>query len=90
MLRYLNIPVAGRLPSDEQVAEFTRIVENAGYFPLMIHCGTANRTGTMWTLYRARRRIPISIAVEEGRTIGMQRDREDAVLQHLGHPTGGQ
>ncbi len=89
-LRYFNIPFASRLPSDEQVAEFARIVENAAYFPLMIHCGTANRTGTMWTLYRARRGIPISIAVEEGRTIGMQRDREDAVLKHLGHPAGGQ
>lgn len=39
---------------------------------------------------RARRGIPISIAVEEGRTIGMQHDREEAVLKHLGHPTGGQ
>ena len=37
----------------------------------------------MWTLYRAHRGVPISIAVEEGRTIGMQRDREKAVLNRL-------
>ena len=86
-LRYLNIPVTTTVPSDKQVAEFARIVEDAKYFPLLIHCGSANRVGAMWTLYLARQGIPISIAVDEGRTIGMQRDREDAVLKHLGHRT---
>ena len=89
-LRYLNIPVTVMVPSDDQVAEFARIVEDAAYFPLIIHCGTANRVGAMWTLYRARRSIPISIALEEGRTIGLQGDREKAVLKHLEHPTGAQ
>ena len=82
-MRYLNIPVTVMVPSDEQVAQFARIVEDAAYFPLIIHCGTANRVGAMWTLYRAHRGIPISIAVEEGRTIGLQGDREKAVLKHL-------
>ncbi len=86
-LRYFNIPLTEIIPSDDQITEFARIVEDATYFPLLIHCKTANRTGAMWTFYRARRGIPISIAVEEGRTIGMQQDREDAVLNHLGRPT---
>ena len=89
-LRYLNIPVTVMVPSDDQVAEFARIVEDATFFPLIIHCGTANRVGAMWTLYRARRSIPISIALEEGRTIGLQGDREKAVLEHLGRPTNHQ
>ena len=87
-LRYLNIPVTTTVPSDQQVAEFARIIESATYFPLLIHCASANRVGAMWTLYLAQRGIPISIAVDEGRTIGMQRDREEAVLKHLGRPTG--
>ena len=49
----------------------------------MIHCGSASRVGAMWTLYRGYRGIPISIAIEEGRTIGMKRDREEAVLKRL-------
>jgi len=89
-LRFLNIPFTDSVPSDAQVAEFARIVEDSTHFPLIIHCGTANRTGAMWTLYRAHRGVPISIAVEEGRTIGMQRDREKAVLNRLGRPTGNQ
>ena len=83
----MNIPVVEIIPSDDQVIRFARIVEDAKYFPLLIHCGSANRVGTMWTLYLALQGIPISIAVDEGRTIGMQRDREDAVLKHLGHRT---
>jgi len=85
-LRYLNIPVTLILPSDEQVVEFARIVEESTYFPLLIHCGSANRVGAIWVLYLVHRGIPISIAVEEGRTIGMQGDRENAVLKYLGHP----
>jgi uncharacterized protein (TIGR01244 family) len=85
-LRYVNIPVPGLLPSDAQVTEFGRIVEDAKNFPLMIHCGSASRVGAMWTLYRVRKSIPLSIALEEGRTIGMQQNREDAVLKRLGRP----
>jgi uncharacterized protein (TIGR01244 family) len=84
-LRYFNIPVKD-VPSDAQVEEFARIVEDAAHFPILIHCGSAGRVGAMWTLYRARNGIQISIAVDEGRTIGMKRDREDAVLKRLGHP----
>jgi uncharacterized protein (TIGR01244 family) len=84
-LRYFNIPVKD-VPSDAQVEEFARIVEDVAHFPILIHCGSAGRVGAMWTLYRARNGIQISIAVDEGRTIGMKRDREDAVLKRLGHP----
>ena len=83
-LRYLNIPVTVTVPSDEQVAEFARIVEDAAYCPLLIHCGSANRVGAIWALYLVRRGMPVSIAVEEGRTIGLQGDREKAVLNQLG------
>jgi len=68
------------------VVEFARIVEESTYFPLLIHCGSANRVGAIWVLYLVHRGIPISIAVEEGRTIGMQGGRENAVLKYLGHP----
>ena len=86
-LRYLNIPVSNIIPSDDQVAEFARIVEDRRNFPLLVHCGSANRVGAMWVLYLVQHRsTPIAFAVEEGRTIGMKRDREDAVLKHLGYP----
>jgi uncharacterized protein (TIGR01244 family) len=88
-LRYANIPVTDVLPSDAQVAEFGRLVEDAKLFPLMIHCGSGNRVGTMWTMYRVQKGIPFEIAVEEGRTTGMQPSRETAVRKRFAQPSPG-
>lgn len=89
-LRYANIPVTDVLPSDAQVAEFGRLVEDEKLFPLMVHCGSGNRVGTMWTVYRVQKGIPFAIAVEEGRTTGMQPSRENAVRKRFGQPLLGQ
>jgi uncharacterized protein (TIGR01244 family) len=82
-LRYLNIPVTDELPSEAQVSAFARVVEDASNAPLLVHCASANRVGTMWTLYRTRTGFPLAQAIEEGRAIGMQKGREDAVLRRL-------
>lgn len=83
-LRYLNIPVTEELPSEAQVVAFARIVEDAAsHAPLLVHCASANRVGAMWSLYRVRGGATLAQAVAEGRTIGMQKAREDAVLRRL-------
>ena len=76
-------------PTDAQVEDFTRIVENSANRPILVHCHTANRVGAMWTLYRARKGVPFAIALEEGRTIGLQPGREKAVRARLGEPPLG-
>lgn len=83
-LHYFNIPVTDELPSSAQIAEFGRIVEDTKHQPLLVHCASANRVGTIWTLYRVGTGVPFSIAVEEGRTTGMQPSRENAVRKRLG------
>jgi uncharacterized protein (TIGR01244 family) len=75
-LRYVNIPVTGGGPTDAQVAEFARVVGDANNAPLLVHCVSANRAGAMWALYRVRQGIPLSVALEEGRTAGLQPERE--------------
>ena len=88
-LRYVNIPFTDAVPSLAQIAEFGRIVENAGHYPLMIHCVSANRVGAMWMLYRLKSGMPMSTAIAEGRAIGMQAPRENAVRASLGLPMLG-
>jgi protein tyrosine phosphatase (PTP) superfamily phosphohydrolase (DUF442 family) len=66
------------------VSEFSRIVEDAAHSPLLVHCASGNRVGAMWALYRARKGVAVAVAMEEGRRIGMQQARADAVLQRLG------
>jgi uncharacterized protein (TIGR01244 family) len=75
-LRYVNIPVTGSGPTDAQVAEFARVVGDANNAPLLVHCVSANRAGAMWTLYRVRHGTPPSVALEEGRTVGLRPERE--------------
>ena len=82
-LRYVNIPVTGGIPTDAQIAEFARVVEDANNAPLLVHCASANRVGAMWTLYRVRQGVPLSIAFEEGRTAGLRPDNEAELRKRL-------
>lgn len=84
-LRYVNIPVTTEVPTDAQIVEFARVVENAGNYPLIVHCASANRVGAMWTLYRVARGTPVATAIAEGRTIGLS-TRESAVRGRLARP----
>jgi hypothetical protein len=36
-LRYSNIPMTNGLPTDAQIAEFGRIVEDAANYPILVH-----------------------------------------------------
>lgn len=71
-------------PTDSQVAEFAALVEDTKHFPLLVHCVSANRVGAMWALYRAQVGAPVSLAIEEGRAIGLQPAREIDVRKRLG------
>ncbi|WGL16996.1 protein tyrosine phosphatase family protein [Microbulbifer bruguierae] len=78
-IRYVNLPVSGGAPSDELIAELGAILEDASAGPVLLHCASGNRVGTVWAIYRAKRGIPLDIAIEEGRTAGMRPSREAQV-----------
>lgn len=84
-LTYVNIPVTTATPTDDQIAAFARVVENAANHPVLVHCHTSNRVGAMWALYRASRGVPGEIAIEEGRASGLA-SREAGVRAKLGLP----
>jgi uncharacterized protein (TIGR01244 family) len=83
-LRYVNIPITDAPPTDAQIAAFGRMVEDAGASPLLVHCGSGNRVGAMWTIYRTRAGTPVTTALAEGRRIGLAGSRETTVRQLLG------
>jgi len=85
-IRYFHIPVTTKAPTEEQIAEFARIVADPANQPLLLNCHSANRAGAMWALYRASQGVPGEVAVEEGRTAGMTSGREAAVRERLGLP----
>jgi uncharacterized protein (TIGR01244 family) len=85
-LKYINIPVTEKAPTDDQVKAFARLVEDPANYPILVNCHTANRVGAMWALYRAGAGVPAEIAIEEGRAVGLMPSREKTVRERLGAP----
>jgi uncharacterized protein (TIGR01244 family) len=89
-LDYVSIPVATHAPDANEVAAFTKYVNDPKYYPILVHCESSNRVGAMWALYRAKNGVPPEIAVQEGRTVGLKPSREAAVREILKLPPLGQ
>ena len=77
-MRYINIPVTSAGISEEQLTNFSSMVEQAAT-PVLLHCASGNRAGAMWTAYRLSKGIAPDIAFEEGRTAGMQISMEEKI-----------
>lgn len=70
-LRYINIPVSSA-PKPEQVDEFIKAVKDKDNQPMLIHCGSANRVGAFWMIYRVvDQGWPEDKALEEATKIGL-------------------
>lgn len=84
-LRYLNLPVTEDLPTAEQLAEFTRVVDDPANQPVLVYGDDIERVAAMWAFYRARQGVPPEIALLDGLTAGLGA-RADAVRAGLGLP----
>lgn len=85
-LNYINLPVTELAPVADQVAAFTRLVQDPSNYPILLHCESSNRVGALWALYRAGTGVPAEIAIQEGRTVGLKPSREKAVREILKLP----
>jgi protein tyrosine phosphatase (PTP) superfamily phosphohydrolase (DUF442 family) len=86
-LRRLSVPMPAR-PGPELDAfldQLTGILNESANYPILLNCGTANRAAAAWTLYRARKGVPPTVAIEEGRALGLT-SREALVREVLGLP----
>jgi uncharacterized protein (TIGR01244 family) len=71
-LRFINIPVQSSAPKPEQVTDFIKAVKDNSNQPMLIHCGSANRVGAFWMIYRVvDQGWPEDKALEEAITIGL-------------------
>ena len=51
-MRYVSVPVVSSAPKPEQVDDFIKAVKDKDNQPMLIHCGSANRVGAFWMIYR--------------------------------------
>ena len=71
-MRYINIPVTGNDPKAEQAEAFINVVKDAQNHPMLIHCGSANRVGAFFMIYRVvEQGWAEEKALEEAKQIGL-------------------
>ena len=71
-MRYVSIPVVSSAPKPEQVDEFIKAVKDKDNQPMLIHCGSANRVGAFWMIYRVvEQGWAENRALEEATKIGL-------------------
>ena len=84
-LPYRNIPLSRDDAILAEVEEIAALLDDAINYPILVHCGSANRAGAFWALYRAGQGIDKITAIEEGRAAGMT-SREPQIRELLGLP----
>lgn len=75
-LKYFNIPVVYRNPTEAQADEFLKITDDQANRPMFIHCTAAIRVGAFWAIRRAvRDGLAVDAALEEGKKVGLNGDQ---------------
>lgn len=84
-IAYENVPLAKDATAWDQVDRVAELLADRSNYPVLLHCGSANRAGAVWALHRTRQGVPALIAIEEGRAVGLT-SRETQVRELLGLP----
>lgn len=76
-------------PSDDtawaQISILEEVFADPTNYPVLLHCGSANRAAAAWALYRARVGVDPVTALEEALALGLT-SREPFVRDQLGLP----
>lgn len=81
-MRYIHIPVVTADPDPKRVDEFIRAVEDRKNHPMLLYCGSANRVGAFWMIYRVvADGWTEEKAMEEAVKIGLTRPELKAFVQ---------
>lgn len=71
-MKYVNIPVSYRSPTDADVDAFLKITDDPANRSIFAHCTVAIRVGAFWLIRRVvRDGMPWDAALDEARKIGL-------------------
>jgi len=90
-LEYHNPTFGGPLPLTDEVLDETRALLRDAPKPLLIHCASANRTGTVWLAYRVLDcDVPIDEALIEAQQVGLRSEKNtEYVLDYVRRNSDG-
>ncbi len=80
-MRYISIPVDGKIPSQKQVNDFTQKVVDASSDMLLVYAPNSALLGTMWAAYLINLGAPVEFAIKQGNELGMEVEQE-AIIRH--------
>ncbi len=81
-MQYLHVPIVSAAPDTNRIADFIKAVDDPKHHPMLIYCGSANRVGAFWMIYRVvRDGWTEDKAFEEAVKIGLTRPELKAFVQ---------
>jgi len=82
-LEYVNVPFAS-VPTDADLERVYALLNKAENGKILLHCASSNRSGLVWSLYRATQHgVPAEAALAEGKAAGLK-SLEKAAREKLG------
>lgn len=70
-LEYVSVPITPASFSQQQVDQVAKVLDDPKAGPILLHCGSANRVGAVWTVIQAQRGKSYEAAEAEGKQIGL-------------------
>jgi uncharacterized protein (TIGR01244 family) len=73
-MEYLSVPMPpGELPSETELKKIYSALGISGEQKVLLHCGSSNRVGMIWALYRGSEQgLGVEDAIAEGKQAGMK------------------
>lgn len=72
-MKYVHVPLGKEEPTEEQLQSIMKLLGEAGETPVLMHCGSANRVGYAWSMFRATKQgVPADEALAEGKKVGLR------------------
>jgi uncharacterized protein (TIGR01244 family) len=83
-LNYLNVPIEASQITDEQIDLFSQTLMNDANYPMVVHCGSANRVGGLILLHRVlKENVEPEEALLEARRVGLRSALEKLLIKRL-------
>jgi uncharacterized protein (TIGR01244 family) len=83
LIGYFSVPLAGEVPTPQEVERLRKIVGAAENGPILIYGMDRDQAAASWALLRAAMGVPPELALQEGLTAGL-RSRLAPVKDRLG------
>jgi uncharacterized protein (TIGR01244 family) len=70
-LRYVSVPITPAGLTQQQVDQVAKALDDPEAGPILLHCGSANRVGAVWTAIQVQKGRSYEEALAEARKIGL-------------------